>query len=81
MEEELIEGGQISSHKYHNVFQKGLMLHDPVITLAIGRKQPDNGKGGGSCRGYPSCEDQGYRQAWDARHGMVTATLMGADDS
>ena len=45
VEEELIEGEQISSHKYHNVFREKGRICSMIPSLpTTGRKQADNGK-------------------------------------
>lgn len=84
VEEELIEGGQISSHKYHNVFQEaGLeMLHDPVITYdreETARQWEKVGEAVGDILPVKIVgEATGYGlgcKTWD-----TIATLMGADD-
>ena len=84
VEEELIEGEQISSHKYHNVFrEKGPdMLHDPIITYnreETGRQWEKVGEAVGDILPIKLVgEATGYGlgcKTWD-----TIATLMGADD-
>ena len=84
VEEELIEGGQVSSHKYHNVFQEaGLeMLHEPVITYdreETARQWEKVGEAVGDILPVKIVgEATGYGlgcKTWD-----TIATLMGADD-